>query len=269
MAPLVQPSAKAPVIACRGNPAYSEGGVPRPRLDLQAAFTGSIGQSLDLAVEQEAAAVEVSFFDAGLLGALGDRRADFGRRFDVVLANNAQILLQRRSRSERYAVHIVDQLDADVLVGAVNRQAQRPRSLCEVCSGRACGASGTDLFCCLPLSASLLLLAFLAEDILVFVLDALALVGLGLAPFADIRRDLADELLINAFDDDLGRLRRGDCHTLGHFEVHVVAVAKRQLQGVALHLSPVTNAADLKLFLEALGTPVTRLATMVRLMPHC
>ena len=39
----------------------------------------------------------------------------------------------------------------------------------------------------------------------------------------------------------------------GAREIDVVAIAKVQLQGVALHLSPVTNTLDLKLFLETLG----------------
>src|SRR5438270_11489011 len=43
----------------------------------------------------------------------------------------------------------------------------------------------------------LLLLAFFAEDILAAILDALALVRLGLAPAADLGRDLADLLLVD------------------------------------------------------------------------
>ncbi len=45
---------------------------------------------------------------------------------------------------------------------------------------------------CFPL----LLLAFLAEDVLVGIFHALALVGLGLAEFADLGGDLADLLLV-------------------------------------------------------------------------
>ena len=45
--------------------------------------------------------------------------------------------------------------------------------------------------------APLLLLPFLAEDLLTAVLDALALVGLGLAPAADFGGHLANTLLVD------------------------------------------------------------------------
>jgi hypothetical protein len=53
----------------------------------------------------------------------------------------------------------------------------------------------------------LLLLAFFAEDILAAILDALALVGLRLAPAADLGGDLADLLPVDAAD--LDRVRVG------------------------------------------------------------
>src|SRR6476469_8913862 len=56
--------------------------------------------------------------------------------------------------------------------------------------------------------ASLRRLAGLAEDALVGVADALALVRLGLADLADVGRHLAHELLVEALDGDTGR--RGD-----------------------------------------------------------
>src|SRR5262249_47042564 len=55
-----------------------------------------------------------------------------------------------------------------------------------------------------------LLLAFLAEDVLVRIPDALALVRLGRPEVADLGRHLPDLLLVDAGDDDLGRPRRGD-----------------------------------------------------------
>src|SRR5918998_6910446 len=54
--------------------------------------------------------------------------------------------------------------------------------------------------------AILLLLAFFAEDILAAILDALALIGLGLAPAADLGRELADALAGVAPDLDPGRI---------------------------------------------------------------
>src|SRR5262249_49972932 len=56
------------------------------------------------------------------------------------------------------------------------------------------------------------LLAFFAEDVFARVLDALAFIGFGLAESADFGGDVADLLLVDAGDDDLGRLgyRDGD-----------------------------------------------------------
>src|SRR5215831_7698859 len=91
----------------------------------------------------------------------------------------------------------------------------------------------------LAMVASLLLLAFLAEDVLAGVLHALALVGLGLAEAANLGRHLADLLAVDAGDHDLGRLRRRDrVH-------HVVAVAERDLQVLALHGGAIADAGDL------------------------
>src|SRR3546814_15110884 len=62
-----------------------------------------------------------------------------------------------------------------------------------------CGAAWTSAWL-------LLLLAFLAQDDLVGVLHALALVGLGRTVAADLRRHLAALLAIGAGDGDGGRL---------------------------------------------------------------
>ncbi len=67
-------------------------------LDLQTAFAGGIGQCFDFPVEQEATAVEIGLFNTGFLRALRDFRTDLGGRFDVVLADNAQMLFRARMR---------------------------------------------------------------------------------------------------------------------------------------------------------------------------
>src|SRR5690242_20596173 len=105
----------------------------------------------------------------------------------------------------------------------------------------------------LAMVASLLLLAFLAEDVLAGVLHALALVRLRLAEAADLRRHLADLLAVDAGDDHLGRLRRRN-RDAGRDRVdHVMAVAERDLQVLALHGGAVADAGDLELLLESLG----------------
>src|SRR5215207_4120357 len=99
----------------------------------------------------------------------------------------------------------------------------------------------------------LLLLAFLAEDELVRILHALALVGLGAAEVADLGGGLADLLLLDAGDDHLGRLRRHDRDPGRDRVFDVVAVAERELQHLAGDLRPIADAVDLELLLETLG----------------
>src|SRR6187455_80765 len=74
--------------------------------------------------------------------------------------------------------------------------------------------------------AILLLLPFLAEDVLAAVLDALALVGLGLAPAADLGGKLADGLLVDTRDLDRGLIRGLHLEACRHVEVDIMAVAE-------------------------------------------
>src|SRR5436190_22323394 len=72
-------------------------------------------------------------------------------------------------------------------------------------------------------------LAGLALHALAGVADALALIGLGLAQFADVGGDLADELLVEAAHDDARRLRDLEGDTAGRLHKHRVRVADRDL----------------------------------------
>src|ERR1700712_3042404 len=82
--------------------------------------------------------------------------------------------------------------------------------------------------------AILLLLPFLAEDILAGVLDALALVRLGLAPAAGFGGDLAGLLLVDARDVPRGGIGRLDLDALRDRVIDVVRIAELQLQVLAL-----------------------------------
>src|SRR6185437_4795286 len=104
--------------------------------------------------------------------------------------------------------------------------------------------------------ALLFLLAFLAEDVFAGVLHALALVRLRRTPAADFGRHLADLLLVDAGDDDLGRLRRRDRDALRDRIVDVVREAELQVELLALHRRAIADAGDLQLLLEALGDAV-------------
>src|SRR6185295_11619016 len=99
-------------------------------------------------------------------------------------------------------------------------------------------------------------LPHLAGDVLAAVADSLALVRLRRAALADVGGDLADELLVDAPHDDLGRLRHLELDALGSLDRDRMRVAQRQLEVLALELGPVADALDLEPLLEALGDPL-------------
>src|SRR5215471_9804703 len=110
--------------------------------------------------------------------------------------------------------------------------------------------------------APLLLLAFLAEDEFANILHALALVGLRRTIGADLGRNLTDALDVAAGDRDLGRLRHRDLDAFRDRIDHVMAVAERELQVLALHRGTVADAGDLELLLEALGDTVDQVGDL-------
>src|ERR1700722_2899765 len=231
----------------------SEGPRPSLALETQSAFARCVGERLDAAVIDIAAAVEHHFLDALRRGAFGDELAARLRRPDVGagLEARAQLLLHRRRRSDGRAGAVVDHLGIDVLRRAKHRQ-PRPRSGRRLDGAADARLAPFDLFGRhgrLPL----LLLAFLAEDVFARISHALALVGLGRPEAADFRRDLPDLLLVHSRDQNLGRLRRHDRDALRDRIDHVVAVAERDLQILALHRGAIADAGDLELVLETLG----------------
>src|SRR5207342_1133028 len=96
--------------------------------------------------------------------------------------------------------------------------------------------------------------AGLAQDALAGVLDALALVGLGLADAADVGGDLADDFLVDAVDHDLGRHRHLERDAFGRLHVDRMAETEVEAQRVgALGLGAVADTDDLEVLLEAVG----------------
>src|SRR6201996_9545009 len=85
------------------------------------------------------------------------------------------------------------------------------------------------------------------------VADALALLRLRRASLADIRRDLADELLVDATNDDLGRLRHLEIDSLRRLDRDRVGEAERQLEVFPFQRGAVADALDLEALLEAVG----------------
>src|SRR5690606_17572707 len=94
--------------------------------------------------------------------------------------------------------------------------------------------------------AILLLLSFLAEDVLAAILDAFALVGFGLAPAPDLGSKLADRLLVDSADLDRGLVGRLHFEPFRDIKFDIVAVAELQLDLAALRLRTITDAGDLQ-----------------------
>src|SRR5207237_1493679 len=101
--------------------------------------------------------------------------------------------------------------------------------------------------------AMLLLLPFLAEDVLALVLDALALVGLRLPPAADLGGELADRLLVDPADDHGGLVGGLHLQAFRDVEVDIVAVAELQLELAALGAGTIADAGDHQGLGETLG----------------
>src|SRR5690349_19106325 len=200
-------------------------------------------------MEQEAATVEHHGRHAGLLGALGNRLADGSRAVLGGAGLALDVLVQARSRSERLARRVVDDLGVNVTARAVDRE---PRLASGTPAKRGAHPAATA-FEEREMSHGLLLLAFFAEDVLTAILDALALVRLGLAPAADLGRDLADLLAIDAADLDGVLVGSLDVDAFGNREVHVVAVTELKAQVLALGLGAVADAGDLEHLGEAFG----------------
>src|SRR5690625_1502101 len=89
---------------------------------------------------------------------------------------------------------------------------------------------------------------------LVGVTDPLALVGLGPTKLADVRGDLAHDLLVDAVDGELRRRLDLEGDAFGRLERHRMAVSETQLdRGRTLGEDAVTDTDDLQLLLEAVG----------------
>src|ERR1051326_5577943 len=95
-------------------------------LEVQPALARGIAERLDPAVVAVAAPVEHDILDAFLDGALGHQRADRLGGFDIGARLRAHVLLQRRGRRQRLALHVVDHLGIDVLTRAVHGKPLAP-----------------------------------------------------------------------------------------------------------------------------------------------
>src|SRR5262249_3457468 len=206
-------------------------------LEFQAAVGGRVGQGLDLAVVDVAAAVEDDLRDALRLGPLGHELADPGRGRAVgALAGLLHVALERRGVGHGAARLVVDHLRVDVLAALEDREA-RPRGRALDLAPDAAAHRGAGLCPCLWLGPGLLPACFadLAADDLVGVLDALGLVRIRDAELPDLRGCLPDLLPVGARDRELPGLRvEGDADPVRDREVDRVRVAEGEDDRLAL-----------------------------------
>ena len=149
---------------------------------------------------------------------------------------------------------VVDDLGHDVAVGARHDQARTLRRTGDVLADPDVATLDGSALVRVALGdlytvchGLLTRLSDLAADDFALVLDALGLVRVGLAQLADVGRNLADLLLVDALDGELRRVLDLEGDALGGLDQDRVAVAQRELQVGALRQDAVTDTADLEL----------------------
>src|SRR5207249_6857243 len=184
---------------------------------------------------------------AGLLRALAERLPD-GRGLLRLLAI---LLIEARRRRERPLGVVVDELRVDVRERAVHRKARTRRAAAHLLAHALVTATTTllaSLLChlCPCLRADLAGLARLLAEPLLGVLHALVLVRVRVPQTPDLRRDLADELLIRTRDFELlWRLRR-ERDARRRLDLDRVAVPEVERHLLALDDRAVAGAVDLE-----------------------
>src|SRR6478752_5233123 len=223
----------------------------------QTAFAGALGDRRDPAVVLVATTVEHDGLDTGVLGTGGHELADLLGLGRLVTVEGAQVGLHRRGRGHGLAHGVVDNLDEEVTGGARHDEAGTARGAGDLLAtahlatdaGGSLGLAALDDHCHGLLTG----LSDLATDLLARVANALALVRVGLAQLADVRRDLTDELLVDALHREAGRVLDGEADAGGSLDEDRVRVSERELEVRALRGDTVTRAVDLHLLLVALG----------------
>src|SRR5690606_23951364 len=204
----------------------------------QAPLAGAVSDGGDTAVVLVAAAVEHDGLDTGLLGTLGDELADLAGLGGLVgVAHRTQLGLGGRGEGERVTDRVVDDLHGDVAGRTRDDQARARRGAVDLLAHpevAAAAGNRTALAEDLDSHGLLTSLSGLALDDLARVAHTLALVGLGLADLADVGRDLADLLLVDARDRELGRGLDGKGDACRGGDDDGVAEAERELEVRAL-----------------------------------
>ena len=229
-------------------------------LEDQASLAASFGKSLDLSVILISGTVEDNFLDVEFESLLGERLADSLGSGDV--GGILQAKLGGGSGAQGLVGGIVDDGGIDELVGTIDGDS---RTL-----GRAADLGtdtdvtmlslGVPVKRCIHFPLSPLLSAgrllgrgrLTQDDDFTLVADALAVIALGLPGIADEGSHLADLLLVDAGDGDVGLLD-GDFDAIDRRDHVLVGMAHVEDDILSTHLAPVADALDLEDLGEAVG----------------
>src|SRR5438477_549901 len=200
------------------------------RLDLseiEPALARRLRQRLDPAVVKVTATIEHNLLDTLCGCALGKPFSHRFRRFDIGASfkATAHLLFERGGGNNGLAVRIVDDLRINVLGRAEDGQPRARAGGAADLAPHFRGPSQRPISACRHGALSLLF-SFFAEDVLVRVFDAFAFVRLGLAEGADYGGHMANLLLINAGDHDLGRPEHRDRNAFRDRIDDVVAITE-------------------------------------------
>src|SRR3989304_3228988 len=195
-------------------------------LKVEPRLASAFSEGLYPAVIYVSRPVEDHLANALLDGNLCNRLADLLRRLDLLGIGAVEVLHLGRCRRDRGARDVIYYLRVDVFVGPTHVE---------------------------PGPLGLASLAGLSAYYLFSVLDALALVRLGLPERPYVRRHLAHELLVRALEGYARLLVYGGAYALGQLVLDGVRVPEREVQDVALNVGLVSHAHDVEPLLEALG----------------
>src|SRR5690554_7590071 len=224
-------------------------------LEFQPAFTRAIRHGRNAPVIDETVPVEYDFVDPFLLNPLGQDFSDLAGLLDLlhVLIALAKALLNRRGAHQGMPAHVVNDLSVDMLAGAKDRKPRaRGRTENRVANGTLAPLAPAFKYClfkhCMsprypgrgecarcaraPDPSSLCCAGFtdFANNALILIANALALIGLRRAQTADLRGDFAQQLFIEAAQLDLGLALDRDLDPRGDLEQNRMAKAQVKAQ---------------------------------------
>src|SRR5262245_59325691 len=147
------------------------------------------------------------------------------------------------------------------------RQAEAAR-YCQACVGApatACDACESAYLQCQTLLSRSTgeRLACLAPYILTLISNSLALVWLGGTLLANVRRNLADQMLVTSLHDDVRRVRNLKGNPRWRFNHQWIGPPHLYMDGLALQARLVTDADYFERLCESLGDPLNHVEDQI------